>query len=125
VKLDNSQIVRERDPRAGRDLAFFLLVVAVLVAGLVLYAFPHLELRRSSIATEQMQRERERLAEENRKLRLEKASLEELSRIQTIAEKQLELKRPDASRVYVVEQPAAVPDGSKIASAKGAAEARN
>ena len=85
--IDNSQVVRERDPRASRDLVWLLLLlVAVLVGGLVLYAWPHLQMRQTGIATEQMQRERERLVEENRKLRLEKASLENLARVEAIAE---------------------------------------
>jgi cell division protein FtsL len=125
MRLDNSQIVRERDPRAGRDLAGLLLLVALLVGGVVLYAWPHLELRRTGIESEQMQREQERLVEENRKLRLEKASLENLGRIQSIAEKQLNLKRPAAESVYVVEAPAPVPDSARVASAKTATGERN
>lgn len=126
MRLDNSQIVRERDPRAGRDLAGLLLLVALLVGGVVLYAWPHLERRQTDIATEQMQRERERLVEENRKLRLEKASLENLDRIQSIAEKRLALEQPAADKVYVVEAPAPVPESARLASARRAgSEARN
>ncbi|HET7292026.1 MAG TPA: cell division protein FtsL [Vicinamibacteria bacterium] len=115
MRLDNSQIVRERDPRASRDLLFFFLLVAFLVAGAGLYAWPHLELRTTGIETERMQRERERLKEENRKLRLEKAALEDLSRVERIAEKQVGLTRPAAEDVYVVEAPRTPPDGSQLA----------
>ena len=125
MRLDNSQVVRERDPRANRDLVGLLLLVALLVGGVVLYAWPHLELRQTGIATEQMQRERERLVEDNRKLRLEKASLENLGRVEAIAEKQLDLKRPAATDVYVVEAPAPLPEGAQLASAKSATDARN
>jgi cell division protein FtsL len=125
VRLDNSQIVRERDPRASRDLVALLLLVALLVGGVALYAWPHLELRQTGIASEQMQRERERLVEENRKLRLEKASLENLDRVEAIAEKQLDLKRPAAADVYVVEAPAPLPEGARLASAKTASSERN
>jgi cell division protein FtsL len=115
MRLDNSQIVRERDPRASRDLLFFFLLVAFLVAGAGLYAWPHLELRRTGIETERMQRERDRLREENRKLRLEKAALEDLRRVETIAERQVGLQRPAAEDVFVVETPKAVPDASQLA----------
>ena len=83
--IDNSQVVREVDPRTNRDLWRLLLLVAVLVGGLVLYAWPHLQLRQEGRSAEQMSRERERLLEENRKLRLEKASLENLRRVESIS----------------------------------------
>ncbi len=115
MRLDNSQIVRERDPRASRDLLFFFLLVAFLVAGAGLYAWPHLELRQTGIETERMQRERDRLREENRKLRLERAALQDLRRVETIAEKQVGLERPAAENVFVIEAPTAPPDGSQLA----------
>ncbi len=126
MKVDNSQIVREHDPRSSRDLLFFFLLVAFLVAGLGLYAWPHLELRRTGIETERMQREHERLREENRKLRLEKATLEDLRRIEKIAEKQIGLLRPAAADVYVIEAPQAPPAGQQLAEgAPAARSARN
>jgi len=125
MRLDNSQIVRERDPQASRDLLFSFLLVALLVAGLGLYAWPHLELRRTGMETERMQRERERLREDNRKLRLEKAALEDLRRIEKIAERQIGLRAPSAQDVYVVEAPRALPAGSQVASSGQGAGARN
>jgi cell division protein FtsL len=109
--IDNSKVVREVDPRSNRDLWALVLVVACLVAGLALYAWPHLELRRHGSEAQAMDRERERLVEENRKLRLEKASLEELRRIESIAGRELGLTSPPAEKVVVVERPAATPDG--------------
>jgi cell division protein FtsL len=82
-------------------------------------------MRQTGIATEQMQRERERLVEETRKLRLEKASLENLERVQAIAERHLHLRRPAAENVYIVEAPAPVPAGARVASAKAAGDERN
>jgi cell division protein FtsL len=117
MRLDNSHIVRERDPHAARDLLFFFLLVTLLVAGLGLYAWPHLEIRRTGIETERMQRERERLREENRKLRLEKGALEDLRRIETIAERQIGLTRPAAGDVFVIEAPRRLPEGRLAESA--------
>ena len=125
MKLDNSQIVRERDPQSSRDLVFFFLLVALLVSGLGLYAWSHLELRRTGMATERMQRERERLTEENRKLRLEKAALEDLRRIEKIAHRQIGLRTPAAQDVYVVEAPKPLPEGSRLAEGPAAQGARN
>jgi len=125
--IDNSGVVREVDPRTSRDLVALLLLVGVLVGGLVLYAWPHFQMRQTAIATEQMQREHERLVEENRKFRLEKASLENLARVQVIAERNLGLTTPAADHLIVVEAPSApTGEGAEVASNKSVTgEARN
>jgi cell division protein FtsL len=119
--IDNSQVVREVDPRSSRDLFWLLALVAVLVGGLTLYAWPHFQLRQTSNATEQMAREKERLIEENRKLRLEKATLEDLRRVETIAVRDLGLAQPPPERVVVVESPNPAPDAGRMASRRAAA----
>ena len=114
--IDNSHVVRKVDPRSSRDLWLLLLLAAALVGGLVLYAWPSLEIRQTSLAREQMSKERERLLEENRKLRLEKAALENLHRVETIARRDLGLATPAPQKLVVVERPREVPAGSRLAS---------
>jgi len=114
--IDNSQVVREVDLRQRRDLWAVLLVVLALAAGLGTYAWPHYAAQRTSAATERLQREHERLVEENRKLRLEKASLEDLQRVEKIATEQLGLRAPAPERMVVIERPAAPADGAQVAS---------
>ena len=46
--IDNSQVVREMDPRSSRDLWLLVLLGAALVGGLVLYAWPSLEIRQTA-----------------------------------------------------------------------------
>jgi cell division protein FtsL len=123
--IDNSQVVRERDPRAGRELWLLLAVVAALVAGLVLYAWPSLELRQAAQARARMEKEKEGLIEENRKLRLERSTLENLRRVEAIATRELGLVTPPPERVVVVEQPAPPPPPSQLASHLEAAGAEN
>ena len=112
--------------RAGEALtgaftsSFVGALVAVLVGGLTLYAWPHFQLRQTSYATEQMAREKERLIEENRKLRLEKATLENLRRVETIAVRDLGLEAPPPERVVVVESAGAVPEAGRVASQREA-----
>jgi len=113
--IDNSQVVRELDPRSSRDLWLLLLLAAALVGGLVLYAWPSLEIRQTTFAREQMSKERERLLEENRKLRLEKAALENLRRVETIARRDLGLVTPAPGDLVVVEKPPEVPPGARLA----------
>jgi cell division protein FtsL len=114
--IDNSQVVREMDPRSSRDLWLLVLLGAALVGGLVLYAWPSLEIRQTAFAREQMSKQRERLLEENRKLRLEKAALEDLHRIETIARRDLGLLTPPPEKVVVVEKPRELPAGGQLAS---------
>jgi cell division protein FtsL len=113
--IDNSQVVREVDPRSSRDLWLLLLLAVALVGGLVLYAWPSLEIRQTTLAREHMSKERERLLEENRKLRLEKAALENLHRVETIARRDLGLVTPAPDKLVVVEKPKDVPAGARLA----------
>jgi cell division protein FtsL len=116
MRIDNSQVVREVDPRASRDLAWLLILVMTLVGGLVLYAWPHLQIRETSRAQDRMSRQRERLLEENRKLRLEKASLENLNRVEQIAVRDLGLRPPAPESLVVVERTTPVPPGARLAT---------
>ena len=113
--IDNSKVVREVDPRSSRDLWLLGLLAAALVGGLALYAWPSLEIRHTTLAREQMSKERGRLLEENRKLRLEKAALENLHRVETIARRDLGLVTPAPDKLVVVEKPKEVPAGARLA----------
>ena len=119
MRIDNSQVIREVDPRASRDLWWLLVLVMTLVGGLVLYAWPHLQIRETSRAQDRMSRERERLLEENRKLRLEKASLENLRRVETIATRDLGLQPPAAASVVVIERARTPVPGAQMAKELG------
>ena len=114
--IDNSQIVREVDPRSSRDLWLLLVLVATLAGGMVFYAWPHFELRQTALAKQRMERTKERLLEQNRKLRLETATLESLRRIESIAVRQLGLRAPRPEQLVVVERPREVPEGALLAS---------
>jgi cell division protein FtsL len=121
MKVDNSQIVREVDPHAFRDLLSLLVLVAALVVGLVLYAWPHLQIRQTGMATERLNREKERLIEQGRKLRLEKAALENLRRVESIATKELGMATPAPERVIVVERSESPPEAARVASGETSA----
>jgi cell division protein FtsL len=123
--IDNSGVVRERDPRAHRDLGTLLVLVAALVLGLVLYAWPHFATRQTGMAAQQLQREKERLQEENRKLRLERSVLENLERVENIAQRRLGLKQPEPEQVIVVEPGARQGGNGLLARREPDPEARN
>jgi cell division protein FtsL len=123
--IDNSQVVREVDPRSSRELWLLVGLVAALAGSLGLYVWPTLMIRQTGTAAEQLSRERERLVEENRKLRLEKATLEDLRRVEAIARRDLGLATPAPERLVVVERPASAPEGSQVASEAPSPERRN
>jgi hypothetical protein len=104
--IDNSRVVRQVDPRSRREIWLLILLVALLAAGLGLYAWP---------AGVDLDREKERLIEENRKLRLEKAALENLRRVESIARKDLGLAAPAPERSVVVEVEKPLPPDAKVA----------
>jgi cell division protein FtsL len=112
--IDNSGVVREVDPRSRREIVLLILLVAILAAGLGLYAWPALEIRRAGQAGALLDREKEKLLEENRKLRLEKASLENPRRVETIAS-DLGLAPPAADRSIVIEVERPLAPGEKVA----------
>ena len=115
--VDNSGVVRQVDPRSHRDIGWLLVCVMLVVAGAALYAWPHLQLRQTGVATEQAARERDRLVEENRKLRLEKASLESLRRVETIATRDLGLRQPRPEDTLIIEGPPPSPPANQVAAA--------
>lgn len=111
----NSRVVRQVDPRSRREIWWLILLVAVLAGGAGLYAWPALEIRRAGLAAVELDQERERLLEENRKLSLEKAALENLQRVETIATRDLGLVAPAPEESIVVEVPPPLPPGSMVA----------
>jgi cell division protein FtsL len=117
----NSRLVREVDPRASRDLWLLLILVVGFAGGMVLYAWPRLQAHHIDSETQQNQRHLEQLVEANRKLRLDKASLERLDRIEQIATRELGLATPEPSRTFVVERPAP-PATTRLARAPEARE---
>jgi len=111
----NSRVVRQVDPRSRREIWWLILLVAVLAGGAGLYAWPALEIRRAGLAAVELDQEKERLLEENRKLSLEKAALENLQRVETIATRDLGLVAPAPEESIVVEVPPPLPPGALVA----------
>ena len=117
--VDNSRVVRQVDPRSRREIWLLILLGALLAAGLGLYAWPALEIRRAGQESVDLYRERERLVEEKRKLQLEKAALENLGRVEAIATRELGLRPPAPERSIVVEVPVSLPKEATIAREAG------
>lgn len=119
----NSRVVREVDPRSSRDLWLLLALVGGVVGGMVLYAWPRVQALHLDTQTQQHHVQKERLVEQNRKLRLEKATHEGLARVLDKATHQLGLSEPAPERLYVVEAPPSAGPG-RIAQAPGGTATR-
>lgn len=114
--IDNSRVVRQVDPHSRKEIWLLIALLVLLAAGLGLYAWPALEIRRAGQESVTLYREKERLLEEKRKLQLERAALENLRRIETIAGRELGLAAPSPERSLVVELPKPQPPAARLAA---------
>jgi len=114
--IDNRRVVRSRDDRMSKDLRWTFGIVLILIGLFVAYGWPRAALRDTGSSAGKLQREHEKLQEENRELRLEKATLQDLRRVETIAAQSLDLHSPPPSNVIVVERPQNLPKDSRLAA---------
>lgn len=119
--IDNRRVVRTRDDKMSKDLLWIGGVVLILIGLFVAYGWPRAALRDTGSTAGKLQREQDRLREENRELRLEKAALQDLKRVQSIATTSLGLQSPSPRNVVVVERPQNLPKDARLA-AKDVAE---
>jgi len=98
-RIDNSRVFRELNPERRRQCFTLLgLCSLVFICGLTL-AWQHFQCVRTGYGIEQLKAQRSSLAEWNRELRLEQASLADPQRIDTLARAKLGLAPPTARQV--------------------------
>ena len=114
--IDNRRVVRTRDDRMSKDLLWIGGVVLILIGLFVAFGWPRAALRDTGSTAGRLQREQEKQLEENRELRLERAALQDLKRVQAIASGSLGLRAPAASDVIVVERPQNLPKDARVAA---------
>jgi cell division protein FtsL len=100
----------------SKDLRWIGGIVFILIGLFVAYGWPRAALRDTGSTAGKLQREQEKLQEENRELRLEKAALQDLKRVETIAVGTLGLRPPPPANVIVVERPQNLPRDSRVAT---------
>ncbi|HET6371918.1 MAG TPA: cell division protein FtsL, partial [Candidatus Polarisedimenticolia bacterium] len=100
----------------------------LMLMPLLLYVWQNTEWIRAGYRVEKLKTQRIRLEEINHKLRLEKASLESLARVEAVAVRQLDLAQPPAGTVVLVDtgrtQPERRDRPGAIAAAQAASSAR-
>ena len=96
--IDNSRLVKMEDPRRSREMRHFAVALACLFLLVMTYAWQHFKAIEYGYQIESMKIERDGMAEMNRALRLEDASLRDPERIDVMARK-LGLQSPQAGQV--------------------------
>jgi cell division protein FtsL len=96
--IDNSRLVKVEDPRRSREMRQFGIALSCLFLLVMTYAWQHFKAIEYGYQIESMKIERDGMAEMNRALRLEDASLRDPERIDVMARK-LGLQSPQAGQV--------------------------
>ena len=96
--IDNSRLVKVEDPRRAREMRQFGIALGCLFLLVMTYAWQHFKAIEYGYKIESMKIERDGMAEMNRALRLEDASLRDPERIDQLA-RRLGLQSPQAGQV--------------------------
>jgi cell division protein FtsL len=107
--IDNSRVVRVEDPRRAREMRQFGTALATLFLLVMTYAWQHFRAVEYGYDIADLQRERAVMLENNRKLKLEEATLRDPQRIDQIAH-DMGLQAPQPGQVLRLDS--ALPDGS-------------
>lgn len=125
----NHRLLRDPDRGRARELLVVVALSALMLMPLLLYVWQSSEWVRSGYSHDRLERQRDLLVERNHQLRLEKASLESLARIEKVASEQLGLAPPSGAEVILVHSqegkdvrrprpaPASGPSGTQRAAA--------
>ncbi len=103
--IDNSRIVREVDGAKRRECYALVGLVALAFALSFVYAWQHFQCVRYGYQIEQLRQQQRALAEWNRGLKLQEASLEDPKLIDIEARTELGLREPDPRQVIRFDQP--------------------
>lgn len=100
----NARLVMEMDRGRARELLLALALSAVMLLPLLIYVWQNVEWFRSGYRLEELKARRDVLAETERQLRLEKASLEDLTRVERVASGEMGLREPPGGTVVLVDR---------------------
>ncbi|HXY07063.1 MAG TPA: cell division protein FtsL [Terriglobales bacterium] len=107
--IDNSRMVKLEDPKRSHEMRQFGVALACLFLLVMTYTWQHFKAVEYGYKVESLKAQRDGLIEENRVLRLEKASLRAPERIDKIA-REYGMQPPRAGQV--VPMNSALPDSS-------------
>src|SRR5438094_2150576 len=93
-RIVNNSVIRQIDAKSHRDYIVVTALAAIFLFGLFAYGWQHYQWIQYGYRIEEAQKKKEHLAETGRQLRLERASLSNPQRIDSIARKQLGMVVP-------------------------------
>jgi len=96
--IDNSRVVKVADAERRREMAHFSIAMVVLFVFVMMYAWQHFSAIEYGYKIEAARTQRDTLAESNRELRLELASLRDPERIDALA-RRMGLETPQVGQV--------------------------
>src|ERR1700745_3604316 len=95
--IDNSRLIKVEDPRRAREMRHFSIALCCLFLLVMTYAWQHFKAIEYGYQIESLKMQRDSIAEMNRELHLEDASLRNPERIDLMARK-LGLQSPQAGQ---------------------------
>ncbi len=111
--IDNSRLMKVVDPRRRREMAIFGATLAVLFALVMMYGWQHFSSIEYGYKIEQLKSNCDQLAEANRTLKLEQASLRDPERIDAMA-RQMGMQAPQAGQVQRLDSDGLVTPGAEV-----------
>ncbi len=102
-KIDNSRIVRETDTRCRLEYICLTLLGAMFVLGALFYAWQQYQWIQYGYRIEESHRQIEELAEVGRQLRVERATLANPQRIDSIARTELGMVGPGIGQIVTID----------------------
>src|SRR5215469_6807856 len=114
-RIDNSRVIKITDPKRRQEMITFGITWAVLFLVVMVYLWQHFSAIEYGYKIEQLKAQRDTIAESNRTLSLEEASLKDLSRIDRLA-REMGMQPPSEGQWQSID--AATPDPSTPVMAK-------
>ena len=115
-QIDNSRLTKELDYQRTKECLLLMTLGVLCLLIFLLLAWQHFQIIRDGYESETLKKELNQAVEANRQLKLERASLRSLQRIDHIAKTQLGLRPPSYSQIVVVSEPfPADPSGTLLA----------
>jgi cell division protein FtsL len=110
-RIINNHVIREADVRSHRDYIVVTVLAAMFLFGLFAYGWQHYQFREYGYRIAEAQKKKEQLSEIGRQLRLERASLRNPQRIDSIARGELGMVVPQPGQLvtFNADAPLSIP----------------
>jgi len=125
-RIINNNVLREADAKSQRDYIVVTILAAMFLLGLFIYGWQHYQWIQYGYRIEEAQKKKEQMAEIDRQLRLERASLSDPRRIDSIARKQLGMVVPAPGQLvtFNADAPLTIPTPQPLQPQPAALEAK-